>query len=608
MSPYQLTLDALTYSWRKQATFNIAVAASFALVGGPILAMGWVCALCTADWALQRSYRRLAVNAPYAESDRGLTWLSWHALAKGACWYAVPVSFTVLSHSYAGLAFVGVQAVGLTALAVSTARNARRVLLAMVMVPVIVLPCCVLATLGPKYGAAALCETLVLAIALWHIGSGTSAVVTNWNRANSDRLQAMAEMRQALARSETAEASLSTALACAEAASRMKSEFLATMSHEIRTPLNSVLGMAQAMDRGELSDPQRERLGMISTAGRSLLILLNDVLDLSKIEAGKVELEDGIIDVEILAAGAAAFLPLVQGKDVVFSVTVAPESQRFWRGDPERVRQVLHNLISNAVKFTDHGAVAVRIFERDCALVLSVEDTGIGIAAERSGDIFESFVQADASTTRRYGGSGLGLAICRELVTLMGGTIDMRSTEHLGSTFTVTLPLGPARHPEVIAEADTVGRLCFQGLRVLAAEDNPMNQVVLRTLLEAAEIQPVVVANGEEAVKAWKHGRWDIVLMDIQMPVMDGIAATRAIRAVELERGAGRTPIIALTANAMEHHRVEYLAAGIDSLVAKPINLTFLLETIGTVLGGAASQDSHRHSQSKTADKGSAAR
>jgi signal transduction histidine kinase/CheY-like chemotaxis protein len=598
VSAYQLTLAALTSSWRRQAAFSIAVGLAFCLAGGPVVGLGWILSLCAVDWALQQVYRRLATGAANVGSDQGLKRLSWLVFVKGVFWYAVPAGFTVLNHSAAGLAFVAVQAVGLTALAVSTARNSQRVFLTMVSVPVVVLPLCVVAALGMAQGAGALCETLILAFALWLIASGTSQVVSDWNRSHAQRLQALAEMRAALTRSEIAEARLSDALARAEAASRTKSEFLATMSHEIRTPLNSVLGMAQAMHRGELSDPQRGHLRMISTAGESLLTLLNDLLDLSKIDAGKIVLEDGVIDTEALAAGVETFTPLVQDKDVVLAVTVAPEAAGGWSGDPTRVRQVLHNLISNAVKFTDRGTISVVISYDGAALVLEVEDTGMGISAGRLAQIFEPFVQADASTTRRYGGSGLGLTICRDLVTLMGGTIDLASAEGVGSKFTVRLPARAAARPAPAVEAEA-SNADVEGLRVLAAEDNPMNQIVLRTLLEAAGICPVMVSNGEEAVAAWTSGGWDVVLMDIQMPVMDGVVAAQAIRAAERESGSARTPIIALTANAMDHHRSEYLDAGMDAVVAKPINLVVLLNTIQALLATDADEDPPSETQER---------
>jgi two-component system, sensor histidine kinase len=583
LTPYQLTLAALTYSWPRQAGFDVVVGLAFCLVSGPVVGLSWILSLCSVDWVLQRVYRRLAAEAADVDPQRGVTALCWLVFAKSVFWYAAPAGFTILNHSVAGLAFVAVQAVGLTSLAVSTARNSQRVLLTMVAVPVVMLSLCIVATIGAAQGAGALCETLILAFALWLIGSGTSRVVADWNRAHEHRLQAMAEMREALTRSEIAEARASEALARAEAASRTKSEFLATMSHEIRTPLNSVLGMAQAMHRGELSDSQRNHLRMISTAGESLLTLLNDLLDLSKIDAGKIELEDGVIDTEALAAGLDAFGALLRDKDVMFSVAVAPEALGAWSGDPTRVRQVLHNLISNAVKFTDRGSISVAISYDGSALVLEVEDTGVGISSARLSHIFEPFVQADASTTRRYGGSGLGLAICRDLVTLMGGTIDLVSTEGVGSKFTVRLPAQAAAQATAAVEPEAQVAIA-EGIRVLAAEDNPVNQIVLRTLLEASDIEVVMVANGEEAVASWAPGRWDVVLMDIQMPVMDGVKATGIIRETERAGGFRRTPIIALTANAMDHHRSEYLNAGMDAVVAKPINLEVLLKTMQSLL------------------------
>jgi signal transduction histidine kinase/CheY-like chemotaxis protein len=591
LTTYQLTLAALTYSWVRQSAFNIAVGLAFSLVGGPLAALCWTSSLCIVDLTLQLIYRRLTIHAAEVDSERGLVWLSWLGFIKSVVWFALPAGFTVLHHSYAGLAFVGVQATGLTALAVSTARNAQRVLLAIVVVPVVALAVCVVATVGPGRGAGALCEMLVLAFALWLISAGTSRVVADWNQADRQRLLAMAELRDALTRSESAEGRLSIALGRAEAASRAKSEFLATMSHEIRTPLNGVLGMAQVMQADELSDAQRERLQIICTSGESLLTLLNDLLDLSKIEAGKVELEDGVVDTEALATGARAFAPLLLGRDISLTVTVSPEARGCWSGDPARVRQVLHNLISNALKFTQQGAVSVDFSHDGAALILAVEDTGVGIDAARLAEIFEPFVQADASTTRRYGGSGLGLAICRDLAALMGGRVDVVSTEGVGSKFTVSLPLLRADREPATPGADLSTTPSLEGLRVLAAEDNPVNQMVLRTLLEACGVELTMVSDGAEAVEAWRGGRWDLVLMDIHMPVMDGITAVSMIREAEREARRERTPIIALTANAMNHHRTEYISLGMDALIAKPIDLEVMIRTMGAVLETAAGDD-----------------
>jgi signal transduction histidine kinase/CheY-like chemotaxis protein len=365
------------------------------------------------------------------------------------------------------------------------------------------------------------------------------------------------------------------------------STFLATMSHELRTPLNGVLGMAQAMARDELSSPQRERLTVIEGSGGALLCLLNDLLDLSKIEAGKTELEDGIVDVQALTdAARSIFTALVRDKDVGFHISMDASASGYWRGDPTRVRQVLHNLISNAVKFTERGSITVELSHRGENLVLRVADTGIGIASDKLGDVFERFVQADATMTRRHGGSGLGLTICRDLVSLMGGHIQVESVEGAGSTFTVSLPLrravdAPSDAPaEPPAEHDAPAG----DLRILAAEDNATNQIVLKTLLGQIGIEPTLVWNGQEALDACREGNWDIILMDIQMPVMDGLTAVRAIRKAEQQLGLRRTPVIAVTANAMPHHRAEYLAAGMDAMVAKPIDFAALLEAMDAAM------------------------
>ena len=369
----------------------------------------------------------------------------------------------------------------------------------------------------------------------------------------------------------------------ANAANAAKSAFLATMSHEIRTPLNGVLGMAQAMARDELSDRQRGRLDVVRQAGETLLALLNDLLDLSRIEAGRLELEDGVVDIVALMQGVAAtFGPLADEKGLHLELEVEPALNGVWAGDPTRVRQIVHNLVSNAVKFTAAGRVRVRALRRAGRLVCEVSDTGPGIAPERQSSLFQKFVQEDASTTRRFGGSGLGLAICRELTELMGGTIAVASQPGEGAVFTVALPLiraktAPSLTPQAAAPTPA------DGLRVLAAEDNPVNQTVLKTLLGQLGVEVVCVADGEAAVEAAAQGGWDVILMDVQMPVMDGPTATRLIRAREATEGGARVPIIALTANAMAHQEAEYLEAGMDALVPKPLEVARLVSALAAV-------------------------
>jgi signal transduction histidine kinase len=384
-----------------------------------------------------------------------------------------------------------------------------------------------------------------------------------------------------------AEMALAKARDDAEAANRAKSLFLATMSHEIRTPLNGVLGMAQAMAMDELTSVQRERLGVVHASGEALLAILNDVLDLAKIEAGKLDIEDIEFDLEEIARGAhQAFTAQAQAKGLSFGLDI-DGAQGLYLGDPTRLRQILYNLVSNALKFTDRGEIRVMARWQGERLVLSVADTGVGIPEDRLQVLFGRFDQADASTTRRFGGTGLGLAICRELAEMMGGSIDVESTLGFGSTFTVMLPLrrvGDGRSTALPASPAPEDEACALELKVLAAEDNTVNQLVLKTLLHQIGIDPVVVSNGLEAIHAWEDGEWDVILMDVQMPKMDGPTAARAIREQELAMGRRRTPIIALTANVMSHQLAEYMAAGMDGHVAKPIEAGRLFEALEAIL------------------------
>jgi len=389
---------------------------------------------------------------------------------------------------------------------------------------------------------------------------------------------------------------LESARDAANAANVLKTQFLANMSHEIRTPLNGVLAMAEVMSLGELGDVQRERLGIIRQSGSLLLAVLNDVLDLSKIEAGKLSLV--VEDFELastLTPTAETFQVLAQGKGLDFSFSVSDEAQGWWRGDADRLRQIVGNLLSNAVKFTPQGSVeaTVDVNAEGDTLRLVVRDSGVGIAPEKLPALFEKFTQADNSATRRFGGTGLGLAICRELTQMMGGSIDVESREGRGSTFTVELPLirGEAAKS---GSSETTPDSGDRNLRLLAAEDNPTNQQVLAAVMESLGIDIDIVSDGRQAVDAWKVGGYDLILMDIQMPVMDGIDAAREIRGLEIAEQRKRTPIVALTANALTHQVDEYMAVGMDGHVAKPIEIAKLYEAISAALTAAATGASGR--------------
>lgn len=370
----------------------------------------------------------------------------------------------------------------------------------------------------------------------------------------------------------------------AEAASRAKSQFLAVMSHEIRTPMNGILGMTQAMQADPLPALQRERLDIVAESGAALLTILNDILDLSKVEAGKMELESVAFDLGILLGNLrSTYASTADDQGLILALDLG-DAAGLYRGDPTRLRQILSNLISNSLKFTAQGRIDIAARRDGQTLVLTVADTGVGMTTEVIARIFNPFAQADASTTRQFGGTGLGLSIVHELTRLMQGRIDVDSRPGEGSRFTVVLPLpwlGPAVGTPAPSASDI--RQGGAGLRVLAAEDNAINRLVLQTLLGQFGIEPTIVENGAQAVEAWLGGDWDMVLMDVQMPVLDGFGAARAIREREAAQGLPRTPIIALTANAMPHQRDECLAHGMDAVVAKPIDVRALISALETV-------------------------
>ncbi|MCX6521685.1 MAG: ATP-binding protein [Actinobacteria bacterium] len=383
----------------------------------------------------------------------------------------------------------------------------------------------------------------------------------------------------------------------AEEAGRAKSDFLAMMSHEIRTPLIGVLGMAELLASSPLDEEQRQQVATIRASGDTLLVIINDILDFSKVEANKLELEVGDVDLAAeLDHVARLYRPLALAKGVALDLELDEMTTKVVRGDRVRIRQIVSNLVSNAVKFTHVGSVAVRArTERDPAMqdqelcdqemvnvVIDVVDTGIGIPRERLGRLFQAFSQADASTTRRFGGTGLGLAISERLARMMGGNVQVRSDAGIGSVFSLRLFLEPGGDsPHTDEPMVAVDDAAIAALRVLVAEDNVVNRKVAIALLARLGLQIDLAVDGREAVAAARDGCYDVTLMDMQLPEMDGLEATTIIRTLPLDP---RPVIVALTANAFDADRDACLDAGMDDFMTKPFTLDQLRQALATAV------------------------
>lgn len=373
----------------------------------------------------------------------------------------------------------------------------------------------------------------------------------------------------------------------AESANEAKSEFLANMSHEIRTPLNGVLGMAQALNGTPLDTVQQDYLESIVGAGEGLLSVLNDILDFSKIESQHVEVVSRPFDLEHLCAGIHRIHSVhAQEKGLGFELSVHLGAGKGRLGDPDRVTQVLHNLIGNAVKFTHQGRVTLDVRGASShEVVFTVADTGCGIPAEHMPKLFERFNQGEAGLKRQHSGTGLGLAISKGLIELMGGELTVESQIDRGTVFTFTLPLHAVQLPVEPPVAEPQQQAAVS---ILCADDTEINQKVLTALLKPFGHRIVIANNGQEAVDLYEVDSFDIVLMDIQMPVMDGVEALSQIRSLQAAGHGRSVPVIAISGNAMDHQVQEYLSAGFDAVMSKPINIAKLTTFIATLCGVAS--------------------
>jgi len=559
---------------------SLAANLVFALIGHPWLALASGLAGLLADLIIFRLLGRWLARAKDTAS-RSLAPLSNLVLARGLIMFAAPAGAVWFSRSGTDMVYLGLLSTGIMLGTVIRSLLSAQVLRKAAIPPLLAMSVLVLAAQHgrsdlPLWGA-----LVWIALVVVVIERGSGRIKTDLLATEEERNRLIHRLTRARDRALRHTVEARAAREEARRASLAKSTFLATMSHEIRTPMNGVLGMAQLLRNSDLAPAQRQQVDTLIRSGELLMVILGDILDLSKIDAGQMEIAKGPTDVRALLAEMEAFwAPTAAERGLALSVEVGLEVPPHVALDARRVRQVLFNLAGNALKFTRDGGVTITLdVEPGDRLVFAVSDTGVGIAAADLPHLFDIFTQADASDMRRFAGAGLGLAICRQLSALMGGEVTVESTLGQGSTFRLALPMEITAAPEPAQlQAQAIGADEGPALSILAADDNPTNLLVLEQLLGAMGFVIRKANGGREALEALTSQSFDLVLMDIQMPEMTGIDVLQALRA---QPGPNReTPLIAVTADAMTLGAERYAELGFAGYVTKPVQVQNLVSAM----------------------------
>jgi signal transduction histidine kinase/CheY-like chemotaxis protein len=584
VSLYHLTLHGMSHPLSFFAMFNALAGVGLALLGHPLVGAATFAGYCAIDVVNQHFIRRWLKVAAEADEFRGFRNLAVLSALR-ISGYLIPTTLIAMSGHPGDVLFFGLQACTLLAVAISTGTLSRRVFWGFATPVFAAITVLAIAALSPIHAAAVLLNLVMLAVLVALMAESTFRTIGVLHSAFNDNVAMMDDLKVARDQALTERSAADEAREEARQASRAKANFLATMSHEIRTPMNGVMGMAQLLQRDETDPAQKARLDVLIDSGEYLLSILNDILDVSKIDAGRLDILPAAEDMTLFLERLVSFWgPRADEKGVALILDIKSSAPAFALVDALRLRQVLFNLVGNALKFTEEGSVSVIAEatpngEGATLLHIAVRDTGMGIAPDLLPQLFTRFTQGDETEVRRFGGTGLGLSIAKQLVELMGGRIWAESEAGKGSTFHIKLPLALADGPSLPKAANRAEEGApTTGLQILAVDDNAVNLLVLDQLLSSFGHEVAKAASGAEALEAMAARPFDLVLLDIQMPGMTGVEVLQQLRAADGPNRAA--PVVALTADVTSGGRQRYLDLGFTEHSSKPIQIGELMDSI----------------------------